>query len=365
MASVTEAGHGFTIETPNGKVVDLGTEFGVTVDDLGVSEVSVFQGKVEAFPSGKRLHSGEIELTKGRGLQWDQDNLIPLDADLHRFAASALGHSTGRGHSDVGPLLVDQFRSGSIDPKKWKTLGSVQPSIEGVRLHGDDDSIKRPYLISVEQFNPSRGAVTVTCDFRFLEVAPAAPPSLSILMRSTDERGIALPPWRGTLASCARCSFGSESGKGSGVLQAGVKLESNRELSTISLSDFHPPSPDTPYRVVMRDDGVNVSFTLSLRDDPSTSKTVRCRSLFRGQANFVALEGSCLGTTLIERVEVAQDLSAEPLSTYSDFAERVFNSRKLYEAEQRLLTALAPNDGELILQDDFESGSLDEDRWRP
>lgn len=51
MASVPATGHGFTVETPHGKVVDLGTEFGVMVDDFGVSEVSVFEGKVDAFPS--------------------------------------------------------------------------------------------------------------------------------------------------------------------------------------------------------------------------------------------------------------------------------------------------------------------------
>ena len=50
VASVPEAGYGFSIQTPNGKVVDLGTEFGLAVDDFGVSEVSVFEGKVEAFP---------------------------------------------------------------------------------------------------------------------------------------------------------------------------------------------------------------------------------------------------------------------------------------------------------------------------
>ena len=38
VARVPEAGHGFTIETPHGKVVDLGTEFGVVVDDFGLGD---------------------------------------------------------------------------------------------------------------------------------------------------------------------------------------------------------------------------------------------------------------------------------------------------------------------------------------
>ena len=68
VARVPEAGHGFTIETPHGKVVDLGTEFGVVVDDFGVSQVSVFEGKVETFPTGTVRNSRDkIELTSGRG----------------------------------------------------------------------------------------------------------------------------------------------------------------------------------------------------------------------------------------------------------------------------------------------------------
>ena len=67
VARVPEAGHGFTIETPHGKVVDLGTEFGVVVDDFGVSQVSVFEGKVETFPTGTiRSTRDKIELTSGR-----------------------------------------------------------------------------------------------------------------------------------------------------------------------------------------------------------------------------------------------------------------------------------------------------------
>src|SRR5262249_41504777 len=39
---------GFAILSPQGKVIDLGTEFGIVVSDNGTTEVYVFQGKVEA-----------------------------------------------------------------------------------------------------------------------------------------------------------------------------------------------------------------------------------------------------------------------------------------------------------------------------
>jgi hypothetical protein len=48
-AKVPEAARGFQITLPQGKVVDLGTEFGVAVDRNGASNVYVFAGKVEAY----------------------------------------------------------------------------------------------------------------------------------------------------------------------------------------------------------------------------------------------------------------------------------------------------------------------------
>ncbi|HJZ53392.1 MAG TPA: FecR domain-containing protein [Gemmataceae bacterium] len=43
---------GFEVLSPHGKVVDFGTEFGVAVSDAGVTDVRVFEGRVEVFPAG-------------------------------------------------------------------------------------------------------------------------------------------------------------------------------------------------------------------------------------------------------------------------------------------------------------------------
>jgi hypothetical protein len=228
---------------------------------------------------------------------------------------------------------------------------------------GSEDPRDTPYLISVEQFDPAEGPITVTCDFRFTGVRSADSNSFSILTRSAEQRGIAEVPWSGTLASCARCSFSSESNSSGGILQAGVKLESDRELTSISWSGFEPPVAGTAYRVVMRDDGVNVSFTVLLRDKPSTSKTVTCRSLFRGKANFVALEGSGHGTTLIEHVKISQNISDTPLLSYADFSSHLQNDHNLHEAELQLLSTLAPDDATLVLQDDFAADQLVANDW--
>lgn len=52
-AHVPESAIGFRIETPAMQVVDLGTSFGVSVRDNGLTDVSVFEGEVEVNPLGE------------------------------------------------------------------------------------------------------------------------------------------------------------------------------------------------------------------------------------------------------------------------------------------------------------------------
>lgn len=63
MARVPERAIGFTVETPTGKVIDLGTSFGTSVSESGETETQVFEGKVRIHPLGERngmiLHENE------------------------------------------------------------------------------------------------------------------------------------------------------------------------------------------------------------------------------------------------------------------------------------------------------------------
>lgn len=63
-ADVPEQAHGFTIVTPDIRVVDLGTRFGVTAGSTGNSQVRVFEGEVEidGLKDGKtkRLTEGNV-----------------------------------------------------------------------------------------------------------------------------------------------------------------------------------------------------------------------------------------------------------------------------------------------------------------
>jgi hypothetical protein len=58
-ARVGEKGKGFQVVLPQGRVVDLGTEFGVSVAEDGSSDVTVFEGEVEAYPAA---NAGKVSL---------------------------------------------------------------------------------------------------------------------------------------------------------------------------------------------------------------------------------------------------------------------------------------------------------------
>ncbi len=90
-AFAPESGHGFTIETPEADLVDLGTEFGVSVDpDSGESQVQVFDGWVDVkqrrgktpiaslkFGDSARIHRGGVEPIRA-----PEPNTFPTPADL-------------------------------------------------------------------------------------------------------------------------------------------------------------------------------------------------------------------------------------------------------------------------------------------
>src|SRR3989304_5708216 len=286
VARVPETGHGFTIETPHGKVIDLGTEFGVVVDDFGVSQVSVFEGKVETLPSATAgTAQDKIELTTGRAIQWPGNSVIPIDVQGRRYQRPTDDQSTDRFNRPTRASLDDNFQGKPLDLVRWNTLGTVVSANRGLRLGNAAGSAQRPYLLTVQEFDPSLGAVDVVCDLRFENAHDAEHASFAILTRSADEQSRRDTPWHDMLARSVRCRFKADLLSREGMLEAGTKYEADRGQTTISWGGFSRPQPDTLYRLEMRDDGLNVRFTVSLAANPSVRKTITCRSLFRGDQN--------------------------------------------------------------------------------
>ncbi|MFT5467167.1 MAG: hypothetical protein ACI8UO_002271 [Verrucomicrobiales bacterium] len=80
-ANVPPSGMGFTVNTPEMEVVDLGTEFGLNVSDSG-SEVHVFDGEVEATVS---QHTELLTTNHTRRAQSKNGELERVEFDPKRF----------------------------------------------------------------------------------------------------------------------------------------------------------------------------------------------------------------------------------------------------------------------------------------
>jgi hypothetical protein len=118
-AIVPRSGRGYTILTPTAEVVDLGTEFGVEVDDAGTSEVHVFDGDVVARPRGgveseaKLMHAQEDEAIQFRTLTEEGQRIA---ADVHKFVRRL---TPGRSTEDLPPLPVTK------DLVLWLTADTI------------------------------------------------------------------------------------------------------------------------------------------------------------------------------------------------------------------------------------------------
>tara|TARA_R110000850_G_scaffold87045_2_gene187371 strand:+ start:69103 stop:70752 length:1650 start_codon:yes stop_codon:yes gene_type:complete len=76
-ASVPEQAHGFTMETSRLNVVDLGTEFTLSLDQSGSGQVQVIDGKVELHSTDSQSTPANVQsLTTGEGVQFNQRGTI-------------------------------------------------------------------------------------------------------------------------------------------------------------------------------------------------------------------------------------------------------------------------------------------------
>ena len=88
IAKVPSAAHGYTLTTPSSKVIDLGTEFGVAVDQSGKSEVHVFKGEVISRWNGSDRGQGKsLRLHQNDGARYGlaKSETTLITADETRF----------------------------------------------------------------------------------------------------------------------------------------------------------------------------------------------------------------------------------------------------------------------------------------
>ena len=117
VADVPDSAHGFTIDTADTEVIDLGTRFGVTTTDLGSAHVFVFEGEVEINQNespGKKL------ITEGQSIRIGEETVSPAkaeDGEIARHTSlSAPGDDWVAITTETGRGKDSYFRKTYTDP---------------------------------------------------------------------------------------------------------------------------------------------------------------------------------------------------------------------------------------------------------
>jgi hypothetical protein len=137
----------FAIRTPTAVVTDLGTEFGVEVEESGESFTHVFQGKVEVRPSGAAKavplavdESARVELRKGQTPRVvRQTNLKTVFVREMAKAAPIAVFNTGIGLKAGNPDPHWQIVACSSDPAFQPRPAIVRGWRDAVYLEDDPD----------------------------------------------------------------------------------------------------------------------------------------------------------------------------------------------------------------------------------
>lgn len=126
-ARVGKTGIGFVIETPAGRITDLGTEFGVAIREQGDTDVAVFRGAVDLTygPRDSKLEpSVSRRLVQGQALRLDSDGVASRLVAINdtRFPNVNLGASTtGAPRSSIITNIRDNVRDG-VDAKCYRIV---------------------------------------------------------------------------------------------------------------------------------------------------------------------------------------------------------------------------------------------------
>lgn len=129
---------GFTVVSPTGEVIDLGTEFSVNVDASGRTEVYVLQGEVDVA-QGHADRSSPRRMSQGFGSR------LAADADLKVTDA---------------PLIVDHFDD-AHGPLKWRDVDPAKPASV---LAG---TLRLPIAYHQDQTGDQRGNARFVVDHDF------------------------------------------------------------------------------------------------------------------------------------------------------------------------------------------------------
>jgi len=129
-ADVGEEGKGFVIETPQARVVDLGTRFGVDASDAAQTSVLVFQGQVEVYEKGATQPLAL--LNTGEGLRLDNhrraSRIVSVSGtdEAHGWTANKAPAA-----SALISIVRDSMKADDEAAKKWPSLRNFYRIVPG------------------------------------------------------------------------------------------------------------------------------------------------------------------------------------------------------------------------------------------
>lgn len=118
-ANVPPTAIGFAVDAPMARIIDLGTEFGVDVDDRGNVEVEVFTGQVDVTATGTKSESkpSSVRLSAGQASRIESGELRPTAATNSQKFASVRRNLPSL-EQDID-LVLDDVKVGWDDPLCW------------------------------------------------------------------------------------------------------------------------------------------------------------------------------------------------------------------------------------------------------
>lgn len=154
-ADVPPAAKGFTVVTPSGDAVDLGTEFGVDVPESGAAEIHVFKGEVIAKATGAgagtSLRGGDavtMNLGTSDARELRSSAFIQLD-EMPGLAAGLAAGQRDRSEAALAKLKKDpalitllDFESGEIRPGVFRTVQGRWPGSRAPEFVNMGDHLK-------------------------------------------------------------------------------------------------------------------------------------------------------------------------------------------------------------------------------
>jgi ferric-dicitrate binding protein FerR (iron transport regulator) len=153
---VEKEARGFILDGPGGRIVDHGTEFGVSVDRAGGMEVHVLEGRVTAQPAGAKK---AVELGRSESMQWSAASIqrgtaqplsfvtdLPIRTNrrigyVHWSFDEATGEVSKNRGRGLGPPHADGHLHSALPegPKPEWISGQFGA---GLRFHGETDFVE-------------------------------------------------------------------------------------------------------------------------------------------------------------------------------------------------------------------------------